>query len=1361
MGEGSKFYVAGGTLALDAESYVKRKADDQLFENLVSGNFCYVLNSRQMGKSSISVRTLSRLTEAGQRTCFIDLTKIGGKNVTPDQWYAGLTGEVGRSLGLRGPMLTYWKENSNLGAMQRFFGSLREIALEQVREPIVIFIDEIDATRSLSFSTDEFFAAIRECHNRRVHDAEFKRLTFCMVGVALPSDLISDPRTTPFNVGERIVLTDFTPSEAAALSKGLGPNGSQLLQRILYWTNGHPFLTQSLCAEAVGTNLKTQAEIDALVHRTFLSAEARDTNINLADIGNRVLNGYEDPDQIEAYRADILALYLKIRKGREKVLDDETNRMVGVLKLSGVLGSENKTLRVRNRIYENVFDADWVRQNMPHAEIIRQKRAFFKGVLRTLVATSLITSALSVTSVWALREKAHALDAQARAEQKRNEAERAKSVAQAERMRAQGLLQDVRRANDIATAQAEKAKSESLRAVMAELVAKNALKNEEQAKNKILSLNERLKQALLEAQKQSKLANISADVAKREANRANSEATRATAESARATEGYEKGRQLLYSTRVSLANRELTEGNAARMQELLLASYDPDPQGSVSFDWSYLWNQLSNTGERHPAFKPRTGSVGFLDEGLVGVDPSGTVLLDRAGKLTSKKIAGSRVLASSWSSKARRGVVTTLDGRAKIFDLNGDEVESFKFAPLTWSVSASEDLKTIVGSSRGLLMVAQKKEKGWVVAPRGGLLSGWTLSPDGRSIALIGTVINNVIKVVSSDTFKDIANIDSKFGSPVTSVKFSYDGKYVALGGTLGEVSIVETRTGEVVYKNERLRNATIRSMAFSKDGLRLAVGTIDGLVQVYSVRTQANFLELAPMQRLFGHSTPVEYMLFDEDGDRLLTSAFENDTRVWNLDLPRLNRTSVSAVTYDRSGRFLVASTNREGVVMDTLLGTTRRLPIPQEQGLLCTTISKDGQKIGTVSVKSSLYGSSYTLTILSQSTLQTLVTQTLTDTPDFRLTATKADFSADGEVFSTCFGPKQSVNNPVLCSLRIFRTNDLKQLFEIKQNQIGGHAFAPSGRRLWYTQGDNLRSVETRRFRMMEPVVIGESVTNLAISANGQAIAVGNPLGRIYLYSIVGNNLVQTDSDPIQSQSTSISSLAFHPDGKTLAVGGFDRTVRLWNLTTRLSTLSFGGYDQVVKGLAFSPDGLCLATGTNPTRSWIRAASRSQIDQDVAALRSKQTPGYKQFEDAQNRSEKSKKPIFMIFVGRDQTTYNEIFEEFAQAPVVRSILERYFEVVLISTTVPNPIEASRNSEIYARYMASRSIRIPSYAFATPNGDRILTSIVEDGPHKGQNVGVPAEDWELDQFAKDLRRASPNITEREVKILIQFLKGI
>jgi hypothetical protein len=123
----------------------------------------------------------------------------------------GLLSETGRTLGLRKEMVAYARENAQLPLVQRFFGALREVALDQLTAPLILLVDEIDATRNLSFSTDEFFAAVRECYNSRTLDPTYRRLTFCLLGVASPSDLIQNPLMSPFNIGRRISLQRRLP----------------------------------------------------------------------------------------------------------------------------------------------------------------------------------------------------------------------------------------------------------------------------------------------------------------------------------------------------------------------------------------------------------------------------------------------------------------------------------------------------------------------------------------------------------------------------------------------------------------------------------------------------------------------------------------------------------------------------------------------------------------------------------------------------------------------------------------------------------------------------------------------------------------------------------------------------------------------------------------------------------------------------------------------------------------------------------------------------------------------------------------------------------------------------------------------
>jgi WD40 repeat protein len=409
--QGRRFFVTGGTVPYDAACYVQRDADEEVFRCLSAGEFCYVLTARQMGKSSLMVRAAARLRAADTAAATIDLTALG-LNVTPEQWYRGMLLRMGRQLGMEADVDAYWAANAargggGAGPLQRWSSTLADVVLARCPGRVTLFVDEIDIVRSLPFSADEFFAGIREWYNRRRSgDPAADRLTFCLLGVATPSELIQDVRNTPFNVGTRVHLLDFTPDEMRTLVPGLTGNGggrteadaARLLERVAHWTNGHPYLTQRLCrALAEDPSARSAADVDRWCRALFLGSGAREADDNLLFVRERMLRGGADP-------AAVLEAHQRLLR-RRPVRDDEDDPVAAALRLSGVArrrapqgsgsgGQVGGTLVLRNRIYQNAFDHAWARSQMPDAEKRRQRRAYRRGLFRALAVSGTLTAAM-------------------------------------------------------------------------------------------------------------------------------------------------------------------------------------------------------------------------------------------------------------------------------------------------------------------------------------------------------------------------------------------------------------------------------------------------------------------------------------------------------------------------------------------------------------------------------------------------------------------------------------------------------------------------------------------------------------------------------------------------------------------------------------------------------------------------------------------------------------------------------------------------------------------------------------------------------------------------------------------------------
>ena len=394
----SFFYQIGGSLAKESPSYVERLADRELEDSLKKGEFCYVLNSRQMGKSSLRVRAMSRLQAEGTICVFIDLTGRGTQNITAEKWYAGIVLTIVKACQLNFDWRSWWrKQRDLLTPVQRLSLFIEEILLAEVQASIVIFIDEIDRVLSQAFSLDDFFALIHSCYQKRQVNSDYFRLTFALLGVAAPRNLIRDKNRSPFSLGKAIHLQGFKLEEAEPLTIGLlnkVERPKETLAEILAWTAGQPFLTQKICQLVVEKlERKNQLNIANLIKEDLIRDwQAQDEPEHLRTIRDRL---YYRNSVRTIY---LLNLYQNVLQKKEVPVDNSIEQIE--LRLSGLVVERQGRLEVNNPIYAQVFNLTWVNEQL--AQLRPYERELSNWMTTSNPAHLLKGEDLQAASIWAL-----------------------------------------------------------------------------------------------------------------------------------------------------------------------------------------------------------------------------------------------------------------------------------------------------------------------------------------------------------------------------------------------------------------------------------------------------------------------------------------------------------------------------------------------------------------------------------------------------------------------------------------------------------------------------------------------------------------------------------------------------------------------------------------------------------------------------------------------------------------------------------------------------------------------------------------------------------------------------------------------
>jgi DNA-binding SARP family transcriptional activator len=303
---------AGGAVPLNSPFYVERAADREFRTAMERGDsIVLVKGARQVGKTSLLARGVQQARQGGARVILTDLEKLNADElVSADTLLRALALRIADALDLEVSPLERWTPHR--GANANFERFMERDVLGAVSAPIVWVLDEVDRLFTCDYGS-EIFGLFRSWHNQRALDPESPWFRFTLaIAYATEAHLfITDLNKSPFNVGTRLTLEDFSLEQVADLNRRSGSplRDAAEVERYFLLIGGHPYLTRRGLYE-MGTHgvsmasLETRAESDEGPFgdhlRRMLSALTRDAE--LCEAMRAVLQGRPCPSAESFYR---------------------------------------------------------------------------------------------------------------------------------------------------------------------------------------------------------------------------------------------------------------------------------------------------------------------------------------------------------------------------------------------------------------------------------------------------------------------------------------------------------------------------------------------------------------------------------------------------------------------------------------------------------------------------------------------------------------------------------------------------------------------------------------------------------------------------------------------------------------------------------------------------------------------------------------------------------------------------------------------------------------------------------------------------------------------------------------------------
>ncbi|MEM9452285.1 MAG: hypothetical protein AAGA75_27690, partial [Cyanobacteria bacterium P01_E01_bin.6] len=1008
----------------------------------------------------------------------------------------------------------------------------------------------------------------------------YRRFTIALVGVATPSELIADHQRTPFNIGKAIALDGFQQHDAHPLIPGLTTicnNPDAVLARILFWTGGQPFLTQKLCqlilddrditgeqeARPSSHTSNSHANSHHLWDTASMERIPRLPSLDVSDVDRlvhtRILTNWEAQDEPEhlktirdylisnEYRAGrLLGLYQFILEHGSTPLNDSPEHME--LLLSGLVMKSGGTLALRNRIYGDVFNRDWVNQQLsrlrPYATALtawltsdcRDESRLLRG--QTLQEAQVWSSLHSLsdedyqflTASQVLEQR----ETQQRLKAERTKAIEAQLVAESER---------AQEAEKRLTAETESAKRQrwflavvSLGMVIASTLGVTTFFQYRRA---------------VESQQQAELREIEAIATSAEALLASHQSLDAGLEAIRAMQQLQALptvdtalqfqvtqilRQIIYGgverNRFS-GHRTNVEDVAIHPDNHLLASASAD--GTIK-----LWNADGALLKTLTDHRGIVLSVAFSPDGqlLASGSYDTTVRLWNTDGTLLNTFEGHEddVTAVAFSPDSQRIASASIDSTIKVWTVDGTLVHTIQghdqavrhvvFSPDgQYLASLSDDKSIKLWNSDGNLV--RILEENWLG------VFGVAFSPDSRIIAT--SSLDN-IKLWALDG--TLIRILEGGGKQVT---FSPDGQRIA--AVNDDAVRLWSIDGTPLPKLPLPSNHQAGQIAFSSDGQYLASAAGDRTVRLWQITD-------TPLTAL-GHPLNTHDIAFSPDGKSMATAGWDHAVRLWssNGELRHILRGhagqeeyegQVNGVAFSPDSQLLASSGADNTIKLWQLDGTlVNTLDIGDYNSqVYATTFSPDGELLLSVA-----WGGPIQLWNVNGTLLQTL--------EGSDKNGGRGTFSPDGQFIAAPIGIDDVI--------KLWRRDGtLLHTFEGHQGWVTHVVFSPDGQHLISTGADQTIKIWSLNGELLRTIEAHDDVIKaIAISPDGQLIASGGRDGMVKLWRWDGTLVA------IFPQSSMVWGIAFHPDGNQLAWTGVNNVTILNDLDLAINgerLLSYG---------------------------------------------------------------------------------------------------------------------------------------------------------------------------------------------------------